>query len=177
MPICRNCNAETPVGARWCSMCHANTVNPTIGRLASPGKRLAAHIADLVIPGVAFMMLGGTALVGVATGTDAGAGLGMFVALGLLVAYVVWALKLFANGWTPGKKMLGLRVVREDGRAATFGPMFVREWIGKWISGFLLGLGYFWMLWDKDRQGLHDKLLATYVVEPVSMPATQVAAV
>lgn len=171
MPTCRQCRAESPVSSRWCAMCHANAGDPGVGRLASPGKRLAAHVADLLIPAVTFVMLGGTALMGMATGTSTGAGAGASVAVLLFIAYVVWALKLFANGWTPGKKLLGLRVVREDGQAATFGAMLIREWIGKWISGLFLGLGYFWMLWDRDRQGLHDKVLDTYVVEPIPTAA------
>ena len=43
--------------------------------------------------------------------------------------------------------------------------MLGREWIGKWISGLIFLLGYVWILIDKENQGWHDKILATYVVE------------
>jgi len=43
--------------------------------------------------------------------------------------------------------------------------MLLREWIGRWLSGLLFGLGYLWILLDKDRQAWHDKLASTYVVE------------
>jgi uncharacterized RDD family membrane protein YckC len=43
--------------------------------------------------------------------------------------------------------------------------MFVREWVGKLISGMLLSLWYLWVLLDRDRQGWHDKLASTYVIE------------
>jgi uncharacterized RDD family membrane protein YckC len=82
----------------------------------------------------------------------------------LLVAYVGWSLVLFAQGTTPGKKLLGMRVIREDGRTAGFWVMLIREWIGKWISGLLLSLGFLWILFDRENQGWHDKLVRTYVV-------------
>lgn len=43
--------------------------------------------------------------------------------------------------------------------------MLIREWIGKAISGLLLSLGFLWILFDRDKQGWHDKLMSTYVVE------------
>jgi uncharacterized RDD family membrane protein YckC len=90
--------------------------------------------------------------------------MGVIAGLALLFAYAMWALKLFARGTTPGKNALGIRVVKEDGCAATFGTMLMREWIGKIISGMVFSLGYIWILIDQDRQGWHDKLVSTYVV-------------
>ena len=58
-----------------------------------------------------------------------------------------------------------MRVVKEDGTNANFFTMLVREWIGKWISGLILSLGFLWILLDRDNQGWHDKLMSTYVVE------------
>ena len=50
MATCSSCNAEVVPGTRWCNICHTNVVNPSLGKLASPGKRLGAFILDLVIP-------------------------------------------------------------------------------------------------------------------------------
>jgi uncharacterized RDD family membrane protein YckC len=58
-----------------------------------------------------------------------------------------------------------MTVVQESGIPAGFGRMLVREWIGKWISGIVFGLGYIWILLDKANQGWHDKLVSTFVVE------------
>ena len=58
-----------------------------------------------------------------------------------------------------------MRVVKEDGRAAGFFAMLIRESIGKTISGMALSLGFLWILFDQDNQGWHDKLMNTYVVE------------
>ena len=165
MANCPSCNAEVPTGVRWCSLCHANVVNQEVGRLASPGKRLGAYFLDLLVPLVALILIFVVAGAGAATETEAGAGLGGLFASLLLIAYIIWALILFARGTTPGKKLLGMRVVKEDGSDASFFTMLIREWIGKAISGMILSLGFLWILFDQDNQGWHDKLMSTYVVE------------
>lgn len=43
--------------------------------------------------------------------------------------------------------------------------MLLREVIGKWVSGLVFGLGYFWAIWDKDGQTWHDKIAGTVVVK------------
>ena len=163
MAACPSCNAEVVPGTRWCNLCHTNVVNPSLGKLASPGKRLGAWLLDLVIPVVAFILIFTVAGLGGATGTEAGAGIGALLGLALILAYIVWALMLFARGTTPGKNLLGMSGIKEDGTAADFGTMLIREWIGKWISGLILALGFLWILFDKDNQGWHDKLMSTYV--------------
>jgi uncharacterized RDD family membrane protein YckC len=171
MPTCPSCHGEVPPGLRWCSICHASLVQSVAGRLAPPGKRLGAYALDVAIPLVALFAMMNAAgasgfLLGSASGgSSAGVGTGLLVGFALLIAYAIWALKLFARGTTPGKNMLGMRVIKESGEHAGFGTMLIREWIGKWISGLILGLGYIWILLDRDRQGWHDKLVSTYVVE------------
>jgi uncharacterized RDD family membrane protein YckC len=66
-------------------------------------------------------------------------------------------------GFTPGKGLMGLRVVRADGRPVTIGPAFLR-YVGYWISGLFLFLGYVWVIFDGRRQGWHDKLGGTVVI-------------
>ncbi len=80
------------------------------------------------------------------------------------MAYAIFALILFARGTTPGKMLLGMRVARESGERAGFFTMLIRELIGKTISFIVFGLGFLWILLDKDKQGWHDKLMNTYVV-------------
>ncbi len=163
MVTCSSCNAEVVPGTRWCNICHTNVVNPSLGKLASPGKRLGAFVLDLVIPVTALFLMIAVAGIGGATETEAGAGLGGIIGLLVFLAYIIWALVLFARGTTPGKKVLGMRVIKEDGTPAGFMTMLLREWIGKWISGLILLLGFLWILFDKDNQGWHDKLMSTYV--------------
>lgn len=165
MAKCHSCNADLTPGARWCNLCRAHTMSPRIGRLASPAKRLGAFLLDGILPLVALVVTFGVA--GTAEATESGLGrtVGNILALGLFIGYVVWALMLFATeGMTPGKYLLGLRVIKEDGSVAGFLTMLIREWVGKWISSFVLWLGFLWILLDKENQGWHDKLMNTYVV-------------
>lgn len=165
MANCPSCSAEVAPGTRWCGICRRNVLNQGIGRLASPGKRLGAYLLDSLVPLIAFFSIFSAAGVGIVTGTDVGAGVGVLLSILLLMAYVIWAFKLFAKGMTPGKKLLGMRVIKEDGTSAGFFTMLIREWIGKAISGLILSLGFLWILFDRDKQGWHDKLMSTYVVE------------
>ena len=65
-------------------------------------------------------------------------------------------------GQTPGKSLMGVRIVRTDGRRVRFGNALVRR-LAYILSG-LLFLGYLWILFDNRRQGWHDKLGGTIVV-------------
>lgn len=66
-------------------------------------------------------------------------------------------------GQTPGKLLLGLRVVDQDGKNPTFGRSLIRV-IGYALSALALYAGYWWILFDNRRQGWHDKLAGTYVI-------------
>jgi len=79
-----------------------------------------------------------------------------------VVAYDI--VPLSRSGATVGKRMMGIRVVGQDGRLISLGRSFLREVVGKWLSGLVFSLGYLWAVWDKDKQAWHDKLVGTYVV-------------
>lgn len=71
------------------------------------------------------------------------------------------------RGQTPGKQALGIRVVSFDtGGPIGYGRGFIRM-IGRYLSALVFYLGYFWMLWDHEKQCWHDKL-ASDVVVPIS---------
>ena len=99
--------------------------------------------------------------------------------LTLIVGYVIWELGFtLRNGQTPGKQLVGIRVVRADGTPSNWGWTFLREWVIKWLLfSILLSelivawlVDYLWAFWDKDRQALHDKIMKTYVVEGRAPP-------
>jgi uncharacterized RDD family membrane protein YckC len=76
-----------------------------------------------------------------------------------------------AAGQTPGKMLLGLRVIQTSGVRMTFGVAFLRC-VGYLISGLFFWLGFLWIAFDGRKQGWHDKIAATLVVrvryEPVN---------
>ncbi len=68
-------------------------------------------------------------------------------------------------GQTPGKMALRIKVIRTDGSQPSYGRAALREVLGKFVSGILLGIGYLMVAFDSQKQGLHDKIADTYVVK------------
>lgn len=58
---------------------------------------------------------------------------------------------------------MGVRIARTNGKPLTIGRALLR-YLGYWLSAIPLGLGFFWVLVDDQRQGWHDKLADTYVI-------------
>jgi len=69
------------------------------------------------------------------------------------------------NGQTPGKMVLRIQVVRTDGTPMTYGRAFLREVVGKFVSALILGIGYLMAGFDRNKQGLHDRIAGTYVIK------------
>jgi uncharacterized RDD family membrane protein YckC len=63
---------------------------------------------------------------------------------------------------TPGMNFAGLELCTFEGKATT---MFERQCraAASALSGFSMGLGYFWALVDEDRVGWHDRISRTHV--------------
>ncbi len=66
-------------------------------------------------------------------------------------------------GQTPGKYILGLRVVSQDGKRLKLFQAVLR-YLGYYLSGLPVGLGFFWILIDDQRRGWHDRLAGTCVI-------------
>jgi uncharacterized RDD family membrane protein YckC len=141
--------------------------------LASWGSRVVAVLLDLAfilagfVPGVVLL----------AAGSDVAGGLA-------LAAAAIWSWLGYAavfmmrggrrNGQTPGKQMVGIRVVRERGEPVGYGFALLREFV---VKGLLIGtvgslflyipilLDYLWPLWDEQNRALHDMVASTRVVE------------
>jgi uncharacterized RDD family membrane protein YckC len=71
----------------------------------------------------------------------------------------LWAWK----GTTVGGIVLNLQVVRQDGHPLTFLTALVRS-LAALFSILVFFLGFFWIGWDRDKQGWHDKIAGTVVV-------------
>ncbi len=69
------------------------------------------------------------------------------------------------SGQTPGKIALRLKVVRLDDTQVSYGQAFIRETIGKFISGIVLGIGYLMVALRRDKRGLHDLMADTKVIK------------
>lgn len=166
MALCPACNTEVLPGLRWCGICRGNVLQPGVGRLASPGKRLGAFVIDMILGFATYLVVFVIIGAGVSSGSDEGAGAGVMVGLGFFSAAVVVFLVFLGFGTSPGKRLLGMRVVKEDGRTARFWRMLGRDLVRcVLLLPATLFLGYLWILWDRDKQGWHDKLFSTFVVD------------
>ncbi|MFI5339199.1 MAG: RDD family protein [Candidatus Methylomirabilales bacterium] len=83
----------------------------------------------------------------------------------LVVLIVLCYFTLFVGfrGQTPGKMLLGLKIIRTTGEEVGYGSALVR-WIAQCLSLLPLGLGFLMIAFSRRKQGLHDKLARTYVV-------------
>lgn len=83
-----------------------------------------------------------------------------------LIIFAYYVIMDVQVGTTLGKMAFKLKVVDvETGKKLGWAQAILREVVGKFVSGAILGIGYLWILWDKDRQGLHDKIGKSYVVK------------
>jgi len=147
--------------------------------LAGLGGRIVAFLIDRflvgIIIGVAYFFMIVVVLAGAATQTDAGqtaAGLGALLVWLILIPTALLIMVFNEvylagknNGQTIGKKLMKIRIAKEDG--TTFGYMdaFLRNIIGYWISSLICSLGFFWGLFDSRKQTWHDKIFHTLVVQ------------
>ena len=115
----------------------------------------------------------------------------ILVGAAMFVGSFIWWLAALRSGRTPGKQLLGIRVIKANGDPSGWGYTFLRELVSKallvlfltspiWgnvvaamIPGRIAGpLIWFilvfadnlWALFNKNRQTLHDKIMRTLVV-------------
>jgi uncharacterized RDD family membrane protein YckC len=127
--------------------------------LAGLGQRFLAQVIDLfwLIP--LSVLLGVVAAV-VNQGEMSWGGEAMANLIGGLVVLLFWA----ERQATPGKLVLGLRIVDAETGGMPSLRNLVLRYVGYLVSALPLGLGYLWALWDDRRQGWHDKMGRTVVV-------------
>ena len=86
--------------------------------------------------------------------------------LGLTVGWIGLYFTLFLAWWggrTPGKSLLGIRVVRLSGEPLGLWESFER--FGGYAAGLATGLlGFVQLYWDPNRQAIHDRVARTVVV-------------
>lgn len=68
------------------------------------------------------------------------------------------------EGASPGKKLMGLRVVHEQTGRPIGGGLGIVRGIAHIVDGIICGIGYLFPLWDPKRQTLADKIMTTVVI-------------
>ena len=116
---------------------------PHFGR-ASFWERMGAAFLDLILIGIVAHLIHGPAF-------------GLLVALAYFAGMWAW------KGTTIGGIVLGIKVIRLDGRPINLLVALVRGMAAA-FSTMVLFLGFLWIIWDTDKQGWHDKIAGTVVV-------------
>lgn len=86
--------------------------------------------------------------------------------LGYLVLSVAWFYFAFltgARGQSPGKQIIGIKVVAEETGQPIGGGMGIVRQIAHFLDGICL-IGYLFPLWDPKKQTFADKIIKTVVV-------------
>ena len=139
--------------------------------LAGVGSRVLAAVADWLLISVAFtaVVLGGRLW------QDAAPWL--FAVLGLLLYAMVWGyftcFEAFGRGQTPGKRWLGIRVLRDTGHPVTFGDAATRNLLLPVDVLFLIGV--FLIAIHPRARRIGDIVAGTVVVRdhPVEIRASR----
>ena len=132
---------------------------------ASPWRRLAALLLDLLIVLVATLILFVPLFMIVSPRTAASPEFESRTnALGYLISWMYFALmESSAKQATIGKSLLGLVVTDLNGDRISFWRATGRHF-GKWISALILLIGYFMAFFTEKRQALHDMMAGCLVL-------------
>lgn len=66
---------------------------------------------------------------------------------------------------TPGKMVFAAKIVDAQTGGAASNAQLIGRYFAYLIAGLPLGLGFIWIAFDKRKQGWHDKLAGTLVVQ------------
>jgi len=121
--------------------------------------RLVAYLIDLV----PILLI---AAVGIALSIFVDPTLGMLVNL-LQLAYGVMLVLVWpaTKGWTPGKKLMKLRIYSDEtrpGEGLGWSKALLR-FVGYFVNSFTMGIGFLLIAFTSKKQGLHDLIAKTYV--------------
>ncbi|MBJ7355502.1 MAG: RDD family protein [Thermoleophilaceae bacterium] len=155
-------------------------------------RRVGASIIDYLVVWIPISIaVGIIGIGGEATTSDNGfsANVDEVGWLFFLVASAIYFMATMSawNGQTVGKRVTGIRVVRENGEPVDAKFAFVRQTLViailfNALAAVLLFiptfLNYLWPLWDDKHQALHDKIVKSRVVreQPAGDPGTFQAA-
>jgi len=128
---------------------------------AGAGERLLAFTIDMAIKIGYLMVLSWT--FGVFENMDEWSQIGINTVLSFPVMFYTLALESLLEGQTIGKKALKIRVVKIDGYQASISDYVVR-WFFRIVDIYILGLGFFVILFNKKQQRLGDMAAGTAVI-------------
>jgi len=99
-----------------------------------------------------------------------------FELLTIIIAIAYSTILVTTKGFTIGKYLCGLHVIKKDGTRPFFFRALLRESIGKVISFIPLFLGFFWIGFSRSKRGWHDHLSgSSFIRKPSSKKMALIA--
>ena len=138
-----------------------------VRRYAGFWIRFGAYIIDAIIVGIAanIVVIPITfAMIRINDNPMANLGLqGILVLFQIALACGYFGYFLSTKGATPGKLLLGLKVIRSDGSGLSFARGASR-YLAQIVSSIILLIGFIIAAFDAEKRALHDHLCDTRVV-------------
>lgn len=134
----------------------SSRVNFTV---AHPGRRLGAILVDLILFNIVtglLLLLASQIAPDLGTFDDHVASVDFVLPFLILVSWLIWQA-------SPGKTLLNCRIVNHANGARPRPSQMVVRMIGYLLSALPAGLGFLWILFQRDRRGFHDLLAGTAV--------------
>ena len=156
---------HTPVAAPQRRIVVVNAASRAALEPADFGQRLGAFLFDLLLFMIVLMaatfMLSASSKRSI---VSSNAMLAAFYGLAFLLFALNFILLAGRAGQTIGKRLVGIRIVREDGEPIGLVQVLLRHCVGYTLSTLGGFLGFLWVIWDAKHQGWHDKIARTFVV-------------
>jgi len=130
------------------------------------GTRFVARLIDglLLLPiGIAVAIL--AAILGAVSDALGGLMVLVWYAIALAWTFYVLGYLLGETGQTPGKRMMGLKVVDANTGQPMGGGRGVGRVFTDYVNGLICFLGWLWPLWDSQSQTISDKIIGSRVVK------------
>lgn len=132
-------------------------------------RAVAALVDAAIVLGLQLILGGILALAGTVTvvGNNGGGAETAFIVhfFSYLISFAYYIFFTGYCGQTPGKMVLRIKVVRQDGSPVSYGRAAFREVPAKFLSGIIFGIGYLMVIFDEQKRGLHDRMADTYVIK------------
>jgi len=138
-------------------------------RLAGAGSRMGAFIIDFAIQITAILLIAWVILRGTfseiffGTTTPGGASIGFILISAFIIHFGYFILlEMLMNGQTIGKRILGLRVIRDNGLPIEFTHSLIRGVLRSSLD--MVYIGFFVILFSQKHKRLGDMAAGTIVV-------------
>jgi len=128
------------------------------------GKRFVAYMVDVAIIFVFTMVM--SIIISVLVGGLSDESRGNMIIGLYTVSFLVYGVLMDSSSkqGTWGKMLIKAKIINKDGERLSV-LNAVGRYFSRILSGMILCIGYFMIIFSKDKQGLHDKLAMTYVVK------------